>query len=135
MYRNSNFIFVLPMKICKNNLKLGSFSKIEEIFSTLKTGLVSPDRWKLTYLFQCSNTWYKSLLNGKVAARTWIWKGINFGLLGCLKLTSCNGEIVTYTANIDLELSTQVLWINKTLSIFIKPVDTDINNVNVEVSI
>jgi hypothetical protein len=34
--------------------------------------------------------------------------------------------------NKDLELSTQVLWINKTLSIFIKPVDTDINNVNVE---
>ena len=82
-----------------------------------------------------SHTWYKSLLNAKVAARTWIWKGINFGLLGCLKLTSCNGEIVTYTANIDLELSTQVLWINKTLSIFIKPVDTAINNVNVQVSL
>ncbi len=44
----------------------------------------------------------------EVAAKTWIWKGINFGLLGCLKMTSCNGQIVTYSATIDMEISIQV---------------------------
>ena len=28
-------------------------------------------------------------LDVAVPARTWIWKGINFGLLGCLKISSC----------------------------------------------
>lgn len=68
-----------------------------------------------------------------VAAKTWIWKGINFGLLGCLKMNSCNGQIVTYSAHIDFQISIQVFW-NKQedrMSINIKPVDTKLNNVNV----
>ena len=39
-------------------------------------------------------------LFARVAAKTWIWKGIDFGLLGCLKMTSCGGDVVTYRANI-----------------------------------
>ena len=70
----------------------------------------------------------------EVAAKTWIWKGINFGLLGCLKMTSCNGEIVTYSSKIDMELSIQVLWRQDKMSIFIKPVHTSLHNVNVVVS-
>ena len=90
----------------------------------------------LSFTLQSNNTFLiRAKLDAEVSARTWIWKGINFGLLGCLKITSCSGEIVTYTANIDMELSTQVLWKNDKMSIFIKPVDTAINNVNVQVSL
>ena len=40
----------------------------------------------------------------EVAARTWIWKGVNFGFLGCLKMNSCNGQIVTYSADVDFQV-------------------------------
>ena len=89
----------------------------------------------LSFELQSNNTFLiRAKLDARVSAKTWIWKGINFGLLGCLKITSCSGEVVTYTANIDMELSTQVLWKNDKMSILIKPVDTAINNVNVRVS-
>lgn len=44
----------------------------------------------------------------EVAAKTWIWKGIvNLGPLGCVKMNSCNGQIVTYSANVDFQVSFQ----------------------------
>ena len=90
----------------------------------------------LSFLLQENNTLViTAKIYAEVAAKTWIWKGINFGLLGCLKLTSCSGEIVTYTAYIDLELSIQVLWRNDRMAILIKPVNTAINDVNVAVSV
>ena len=71
----------------------------------------------------------------QVAAKTWIWKGINFGLLGCLKMTSCGGEVATYRANIDMRLSIQVLWDDQTekMAIKIKPAETEIYDVTVDV--
>ena len=73
----------------------------------------------------------------EVSARTWIWKGLNFGLLGCLKISSCAGQIVTYSAMIDTQVSFQVLWdqTEERLSVKIKPVETYLHNVNVAVSI
>ena len=89
-------------------------------------------------------------LDAEVAARTWIWKGIrlgkcinlnsfanfkskllfcfSFGLLGCLKLNSCNGKVVTYTAHIDFSIAFAVNWDEeqKRLGIKIKPVQTAI---------
>ena len=44
----------------------------------------------------------------EVHAKTWIWKGIDFGYLGCLKTTACNGDIVTYSVEMDLELELQI---------------------------
>ena len=75
-------------------------------------------------------------LFARVAAKTWIWKGIDFGLLGCLKMTSCGGDVVTYRANIDMRLSIQVLWDEESekMAIKIKPVETDIYDVNVDVT-
>ena len=72
-------------------------------------------------------------LYAEVAARTWIWKGISFGLLGCLKLNSCNGKVVTYTADIDFSIALAVNWDEerKKIAIKIKPVQTTIKNVNV----
>ena len=72
----------------------------------------------------------------EVSAKTWIWKGINFGLLGCLKISSCSGSIVTYSANIDTKVSFRAIWDNSTekLAIKIKPVETSLNDVNVAVS-
>ena len=46
-------------------------------------------------------------LDVAVPARTWIWKGINFGFLGCLKISSCGGQIVTYSAHIDMKVAFQ----------------------------
>lgn len=70
----------------------------------------------------------------QVAARTWIWKGINFGLLGCLKMNSCNGQIVTYSADVDFQIAFQASWdaAEKRLSIQIKPVNTILHDVFVE---
>ncbi len=69
----------------------------------------------------------------EVAAKTWIWKGVNFGFLGCLKMTSCNGQTVTYSANVDCKISFQVFWREdqRRLNIAIKPVDTKLNDVSV----
>ena len=69
----------------------------------------------------------------EVSAKTWIWKGINFGLLGCLKISSCSGSIVTYSANIDTKVSFRAIWDNTTdkLAIKIKPVETALKDVNV----
>ena len=46
-------------------------------------------------------------LDVAVPARTWIWKGVNFGFLGCLKISSCGGQIVTYSAHIDMKVAFQ----------------------------
>ncbi len=69
----------------------------------------------------------------EVGAKTWIWKGINFGLLGCLKLSSCKGQIVTYSANVDFRVAFQVFWRDDRgrLSVNIKPVETTLENVQV----
>ncbi len=69
----------------------------------------------------------------EVAAKTWIWKGVSFGFLGCLKMNSCKGQTVTYSANVDCKVSFQVFWKDdeKRLSVNIKPVDTKLNDVNV----
>ena len=71
----------------------------------------------------------------EVTAKTWIWKGISFGLLGCLKISSCNGQVVTYSANIDTKVSFQVLWekTQEKMAITIKPVETELEDVRVQV--
>lgn len=53
---------------------------------------------------------------------------LSFGLLGCLKLNSCNGKVVTYTAHIDFSIAFAVNWDEeqKKLGIKIKPVQTAI---------
>ena len=68
-----------------------------------------------------------------VHARTWIWKGVNFGFLGCMKITSCGGHVVTYSAQIDMKISFKVDWDHnqKKIKVQIKPVDTELRNVNV----
>ena len=48
-------------------------------------------------------------LDVAVHARTWIWKGVNFGFLGCMKITSCGGQTVTYRGKIDMKMSFQVV--------------------------
>eukprot|EP00095_Tigriopus_kingsejongensis_P007184 maker-scaffold3067_size10345-snap-gene-0.2 protein:Tk07184 transcript:maker-scaffold3067_size10345-snap-gene-0.2-mRNA-1 annotation:"predicted protein" len=68
----------------------------------------------------------------EVAAKTWIWKGINL-LIGCIFLKSCNGQVVTYTADIDFQMGFQAFWddhLHK-LRFHIQPVNTAISNVNV----
>ena len=73
-------------------------------------------------------------IDAEVTAKTWIWKGIaNFGLLGCWKISSCNGQIVTYHANIDTKVSFQAAWDKnkERLAINIKPVETTLEDVNV----
>ena len=69
----------------------------------------------------------------EVAAKTWIWKGYSFGLLGCLKIASCSGQIVTYSSNVDFRVSFQVFWLEdkRRLSVKIKPVETVLNDVRV----
>ncbi len=87
----------------------------------------------MAFTLEANNTFViRAKLYAQVAAKTWIWKGINFGLLGCLKIPSCHGEVVTYTANIDMELSIQVLLLDSKMSVRIKPVNTAIDNVNVQ---
>jgi len=68
-----------------------------------------------------------------VHARTWIWKGVNFGFLGCMKITSCGGQVVTYKGLIDMQVSFQVLWDEekKRIRVEIRPVDTELSDVNV----
>ena len=55
-----------------------------------------------------------------------IWKGINFGLLGCLKINSCNGQIVTYSAGVDFEIAVQVRF-NKITIIVIYTCNFNLN--------
>ena len=52
-------------------------------------------------------------LDVAVHARTWIWKGVNFGFLGCMKITSCGGQTVTYRGKIDMKMSFQVSAANR----------------------
>ena len=73
-------------------------------------------------------------ISAEVTAKTWIWKGINFGLLGCLKMTACGGDIVTYRAEMDMELAIQITMVGGKMSIFIKPVHSELHHVNVIVS-
>ena len=73
-------------------------------------------------------------ISAEVTAKTWIWKGINFGLLGCLKMTACGGDIVTYRAEMDMELAIQITMVGGKMSIFIKPVHSELHQVNVIVS-
>ena len=72
-------------------------------------------------------------LDVSVHARTWIWKGVNFGFLGCMKITSCGGQDVTYMGKIDMKIAFQVLWNEKkkAIEVSIKPVDTELSDVNV----
>ena len=49
MCRNSNFVFVLPMKVCINS-KVGKFSKIEEIFTLALTAQKQQKYKILVYL-------------------------------------------------------------------------------------
>ena len=67
-------------------------------------------------------------LKVSVHARTWIWKGVNFGFLGCMKITSCGGQVVTYSAFIDMFLSFGVNWneTTKKIDVTIRPVNTDL---------
>ena len=67
-------------------------------------------------------------LDVSVHARTWIWKGVNFGFLGCMKITSCGGQVVTYSAFIDMYLSFGVNWneTTKKIDVTIRPVNTDL---------
>ena len=46
MYRNYNFVFVLPMKIWKKHLKLGCFSNVGEIFRTALTTQIAQKQQK-----------------------------------------------------------------------------------------
>ena len=70
----------------------------------------------------------------EIHAKTWIWKGIDFGYLGCLKTTACNGDIVTYSAEMDLELELQITIIGGQISILIRPVYFKLHDTNVSVS-
>merc|ERR1719208_576933 len=72
-------------------------------------------------------------LKVSVHARTWIWKGVNFGFLGCMKITSCGGQVVTYSAFIDMFLSFGVNWneTTKKIDVTIRPVNTDLKDVHV----
>ena len=72
-------------------------------------------------------------LDVAVKARTWIWKGVNFGFLGCMKITSCGGQVVTYRATIDMHLSFEVKFDDETkkIAVVIRPVNTDLNDVTV----
>ena len=72
-------------------------------------------------------------LDVAVHARTWIWKGVNFGFLGCMKITSCGGQTVTYRGKIDMKMSFQVVWNEEKqrLEVTIRPVDTQLFDVHV----
>ena len=84
-------------------------------------------------LFENNTVVISAKLDVAVHARTWIWKGVNFGFLGCMKFTSCGGRDVTYMGKIDMKLSFEVLWNEekKRLEVTIKPVDTQLTDVNV----
>ena len=75
----------------------------------------------------------EALLDVSVHARTWIWKGVNFGFLGCMKITSCGGQDVTYMGRINMKVSFQVEWneVKKEIEVTIRPVDTELSDVNV----
>ena len=90
----------------------------------------------LGFQLQNNNTLIISArIYAEVHAKTWIWKGINFGHLGCLKMTACNGDIVTYSAEMDLELALQITVIGGQMSILIKPVHSELHDINVSVSL
>ena len=90
----------------------------------------------LGFQLQNNNTLIISArIYAEVHAKTWIWKGINFGHLGCLKMTACKGDIVTYSAEMDLELALQITVIGGQMSILIKPVHSELHDINVSVSL
>lgn len=113
------------------------------MFTFIKITFISGRRSKLNIIentlgFQLydNNTLIISArISAEVTARTWIWKGINFGLLGCLKMTACGGDIVTYRAEMDMELAIQITMVEGKMSIFIKPVHSELHGVNVIVSL
>ena len=72
-------------------------------------------------------------LDVSVHARTWIWKGVNFGFLGCMKITSCGGQDVTYMGKIAMSMAFQVFWneARKEIEVSIRPVDTELSEVHV----
>ena len=89
----------------------------------------------LGFQLQNNNTLIISArIYAEVHAKTWIWKGIDFGHLGCLKMTACKGDIVTYSAEMDMELAIQITMVEGKMSIFIKPVHSELHDVNVRVS-
>ena len=90
----------------------------------------------LGFKLQNNNTLIISArIYAEVHAKTWIWKGIDFGHLGCIKMTACKGDIVTYSAEMDLELALQVTVIGGQMSILIKPVHSELYDINVSVSL
>ena len=90
----------------------------------------------LGFQLQNNNTLIISArIYAEVHAKTWIWKGIDFGHLGCYKMTACNGDVVTYSVEMDLELSLQITMIRGRLSILIKPVHLELHDTNVSVSL
>ena len=50
-----------------------------------------------------------------------------------MKITSCGGQDVTYMGKIDMKIAFQVLWNEKkkAIEVSIKPVDTELSDVNV----
>jgi hypothetical protein len=72
-------------------------------------------------------------LDVAVHAKTWIWKGVNFGFLGCMKMTSCGGQEVKYSASIDRQVSFEVNWndTSKKIAVNIRPVNTTLYDVRV----
>lgn len=84
-------------------------------------------------LFENNTVVISAKLDVAVHARTWIWKGVNFGFLGCMKITSCGGQDVTYKGKIDMKVSFEVLWNEekKRLGVTIRPVDTQLSDVYV----
>ena len=84
-------------------------------------------------LFENNTVVISADLDVAVHARTWIWKGVNFGFLGCMKITSCGGQDVTYRGKIRMKLSFEVQWNEekKEIEVIIRPVDTELSNVSV----
>lgn len=84
-------------------------------------------------LFENNTVVISAKLDVAVHARTWIWKGVNFGFLGCMKITSCGGQDVTYKGKIDMKVSFEVLWNEekKRIGVTIRPVDTQLTDVYV----
>ena len=50
-----------------------------------------------------------------------------------MKITSCGGQVVTYKGKIDMKVSFQVFWNEekKRVNVKIRPVDTELSDVNV----
>ena len=50
-------------------------------------------------------------------------------------MTACNGDVVTYSVEMDLELALQITMIEGQMSILIKPAHLELHDTNVSVSL